>query len=750
MTGTPDGGGEGGGRVVALASHPGYRPARPPILLQRSLRAAPLIGRQAELNAVLRLLDDPSVRLVTLTGRGGVGKTRLALEACWSLDAARPGSVGLVSLANVQEPELVLAEVAAQLEVPTFPGQPLEAALTRWLDRSPLVLLVDNFEHILGAAKRLTDLLDACEDLKLLVTSQARLSLRPERALNLGPLPVPQSGVADLASLVDQPAVALYCDRARAVDHRFGLTGANAGAVASLCRQLEGLPLAIELAAARAGTVPAGQVLARLPGARLDVLRSPRLDAPARHQDLRAAIGWTYQLLSPAEQGLLRRLSVIGAPFELDDAEALAEGEPADALEGLSTLVDLHLVEATPVGDTASFELTPSIRDFAREELIALGDLEATEGAWASGLAGRARSAADALHAPDPDAWWDWLDRAHDRLLHALQACLARERADEALDLLAALAPQWVLRALDPAHRQMLERAIEMAERRDIHTGALAEAWTWSARLGLQVLIPDRADVLVGRLRRAEALARSLGDDDRLLHVLELTAFVAWRSTWAQSDPMDESEQTKAALSEGLERARAALSEGLELARRPGATGWLARFEVQWGRFLTIAGDDEASLAACLSALAHARQANDTVATLDAALQLQTMASRSPAAAAALPPPQQLLEMARTTHQTAIAALLLPTFAIQAVAAGDVAVAARWCRRGLELSGLDPSSFLTAFAVFAAVEIAARKGDHALAARLHGRLLESEALVDAVIPPDFATAHHARPASHSP
>ena len=478
---------------------------------------------------MLELLDDPSVRLVTLTGRGGVGKTRLALEACWARDAARPGSVGMVSLANVQEPELVLAEVAAQLEVPTLPGQPLAAALIRWLDRSPLVLLVDNFEHILGAAKRLTDLLDACEDLKLLVTSQARLSLRPERALSLGPLPVPEPGVVDLATLVDQPAVALYCDRARAVDHRFRLNGDNAGAVAALCRQLEGLPLAIELAAARAATVPAAEVLARLPAARLDVLRSPRLDAPARHQDLRAAIGWTYQLLTLPEQDLLRRLSVIGAPFEVDDAEALAGDESADALDGLSTLVDLHLVEAMPVGDMASFELTPSIRDFAREELIALGDLEATEGPGPRGWPGEPGRPPRACTPPTPTPGGTGWHRAHDRLLHALQACLARERADEALDLLAALAPQWVLRAVDPAHRELLERAIEMAERRDTKTGALAEAWTWSALLGLQVRVlkPDRADVLVERLRRAEALARSLGDHDRLLRVLDTWTRVA-------------------------------------------------------------------------------------------------------------------------------------------------------------------------------------------------------------------------------
>jgi predicted ATPase/DNA-binding CsgD family transcriptional regulator len=722
MTSIAAGGEEESRRLVGLASPQGDRPSRSHLLLRRSLQAAPLIGRQAELAAVLDLLEDPSVRLVTLTGRSGVGKTRLALEAGWARDVARPGSVCLVSLANVQEPQLVVAEMAAQLEVPTLPGQPLAAVLARWLGRFPLLLLVDNFEHVLAAAERLTDLLDACEQLQLLVTSQTRLRLRPERVLRIGPLPVPEAGPVDLATMVDQPAVALYCDRARAVDHRFSLNADNAGSVAALCRQLEGLPLAIELAAARAATVPAAEVLTRLSTGRLNVLRSPRGDAPTRHQDLRAAIGWTYQLLSPPEQDLLRRLSVIGAPFEIDDAEALAGNESADVLDGLSTLVDLHLVEGMPVGDLASFELTPSIRDFAREELTAVGDHEATEEAWTSSLAGRARSAATSLYSPNPDAQWDWLARAHDRLLHALKVCLARYRTDEALELLNALAPQWVNRAADPAHRELLERAIEMAELQDTKTGALAQAWTWSALTGLRVRVlkPERADLLTKRLRRAEALVRSLGDHGRLLHVLD---------TWTRVAPMGENARTKAAL-----------SEGLELAQRLGATGWLARFEVQWGRALSFS-DFDACLAAGLSGLAHARQANDTAAELDAASLLQNMASQSPEAAAALPPPQQLLEMARTAHQTTLAALLLPTFAVQAVAAGDLAAAARWCHQALELFALNPSSLLTALAVFAAVEIAVAKGDHELAARLHGWLLDSEEILYAVIPSYFGTNH---------
>ncbi len=173
----------------------------------------------------------------------------------------------MVSLADVHDADLVLAEIAAQLEVPTVPGQPLAAALMHWLGRFPLLLVVDNFEHVLGAANRLNDLLDGCAELTLLVTSQAPLHLRAERVVRLAPLPVPPEGDVDPANIVDQPAVALYCDRARAVNDWFRLDAANACAVAALCRELEGLPLAIELAAPRAATVPAGEVLARSPAA---------------------------------------------------------------------------------------------------------------------------------------------------------------------------------------------------------------------------------------------------------------------------------------------------------------------------------------------------------------------------------------------------------------------------------------------------------------------------------------------------
>ena len=235
----------------------------------RSAQSAPLIGRAAELAEVTALLADPTIRLVSLTGRSGVGKTRLALEVAWALDAARPGSVHTVSLASVGSPELVLAEVAASSRSSRCPERPAADAVVGWLQHGAPVLLLDNFEHLLGAATVLTDLLDACVRLQLLATSQAPLRLRPERVVRLGPLTLPPALSADspdLSEAAEQPAVALYCDRAWAANGQFRLDEGNVAAVVSLCRELEGLPLAIELAAARAMTLPAGELVTRLRG----------------------------------------------------------------------------------------------------------------------------------------------------------------------------------------------------------------------------------------------------------------------------------------------------------------------------------------------------------------------------------------------------------------------------------------------------------------------------------------------------
>jgi predicted ATPase/DNA-binding CsgD family transcriptional regulator len=715
---------EDGGQSLSLARFAKPGPQSPPLSLQHSLiSASHFVGRQDEVARVLELLADSSVRLVSLTGRSGVGKTRLALEVARALNSSQRGSVCLVSLAGVSDPELVSAEIASQLQVPPLPGVPLTAALKRLLARSPLVVVVDNFEHLLAAAPLLNDLLDACEELQLLVTSQAPLRLKAERVIRLAPLPLPEDNMLSPSALLDQPAVAMYCDRAKAVNHRFQLTPDNAPAVVAVCRQLEGLPLAIELAAARAATLTAADILVRLSGQGFDVVHSARTDAPGRHQDLRSAIRWTYNLLSPVEQELLKRLSVIGVWFEVDDVEALAE-ESTQVLDDLSALVDLHLVEVTPDAYTVRFELLPSIRDFARDELIASGHFDGVEQAWTAWMAGRARSAARALTLDSPDDSRDWLERAYDRLLHALGVCLSRRRVDQALDLFNGLAPTWAKRPLEAAHRRVIQRTIELAEHDGRSIAALSEAWAWSAVLQLRVLEPDRPGTCVERLGRAEEMARTVGDDDRLLHALICRIMVA---------PM----------TGDLAGAPAAISEGLNLSARLGSTSWLARFEELQARFLDGTGDGERALTVALSALDHARQMSDTTVFLQVAQLLQTMAPRYPQAAAALPPPADLLEMARATRQTVLEAVLMPVLAIQAAAAGDTVAAAQWCLRALELSGPEPASYLTGFAFVAAVEIATARSDLELAVRLHGRLIESAEQLRAAMSPPIIAAHSA-------
>ena len=701
-------------------------PSHQPRTLQRQLpyfaQSAPLIGRAAELAEVTGLLSDPAVRLVTITGRSGVGKTRLALEAARLLDSKGARSVDFVSLAPISDPDLVLPAIAAQLEVSAGLGTPLNDVVVRWLRRVPRVLALDNFEHLLAAADHIFKVLDACPQLQLLVTSQAPLRLAAERVVDLAPLALPELLTAGPAEIAEQPAVALYCDRARAANHLFRLEPANTKAVVELCRELEGLPLAIELAAARATTLPAADLANRLTRRRLDVLHSPRPDAPARHHDMRAAIGWTYNLLTDFQRRLLRRLSVAGGAFDIDDAEALADGDLTDVLDSLSALVDFHLITPASADGLARFELAPSIRDFAVEELASAGEADEIEERWVGHLASRARAAAEGLCAQAPDAWWIWLEGEHDCLRNALQKCLDAGRVEPALDLVSGLAPYWDSHAANSAHSLLLDRTIELAAEADSQSAAAAEVLLWSGLMGIRVLVTDSADQYVERLKRGEELARRLADD----RLIMLAANCRIQTTMMTGD---------------VERAVQANAEGLEIARRRGEPSWISRFGLHTARWAQATGDYDRAVRLSLAALADARRAADSRAILNAALVLQTLAPASPAAAAALPPPQELLTMARAAHQKLSEAVLLPVLAVQSLAAGDVPAAAAWCAAALDISGFDPTSYPAGYALFASAEIAARHGDHEFAARIHGRLQETRSRLHAAMSPNFVTAN---------
>ena len=299
------------------------------------VQPTPFIGREKEVAAVEHLLQREEVRLVTLTGPGGVGKTRLGLQVAAELSDRFADGVVFVNLAPVSNPTLVVPTIAQVLCIPEVAGQMLLDRLKEQLQQQQLLLLLDNFEQVISAAVQVADLLAACQELKVLVTSRETLHVRAEHEFAVPPLALPDPGhLPDLAALSQYEAVALFLERAQATKPDFQLTPTNARAIAEICARLDGLPLAIGLAAARIKLLPLQALLERL-GQRLAVLTSGARDVPARQQTLRNTIEWSYDLLDAQEQRLFRRLAVFvggGTPEAVEAVSTTVGDTDADVL----------------------------------------------------------------------------------------------------------------------------------------------------------------------------------------------------------------------------------------------------------------------------------------------------------------------------------------------------------------------------------------------------------------------------------
>jgi predicted ATPase len=338
-----------------------------------------LIGREHDIVEVSKLLQTPEVRMVTLTGPGGIGKTRLAIAVGEQLDDRHPHGTVFVSLAAIAQPELVLPRIADAGGATIEGARPPLDVLVEHFAEAPALLVLDNLEQVAEVAPELDQLLARCPDLEILATSRAVLRLRAEREYPVGPLSVPASSertpVEQLASL---PAVQLFVDRAQAVRYDFALTEDNALAVVEICRLLDGLPLAIELAAARTRLLDPGALLARL-GKRLDALGTGPVDLPERQRTLRATVEWSIGLLDEAEQQMLATLSVFVEGWTVDAAvhvSDLTEDRALDLLDGLAgkSLVNVDATDAGP-----RFRMLASVREFAAERLAASADLADVE-----------------------------------------------------------------------------------------------------------------------------------------------------------------------------------------------------------------------------------------------------------------------------------------------------------------------------------------------------------------------------------
>jgi predicted ATPase len=558
--------------AVLLSERFGAAPSPGSSRLQRPAVPIPLtptIGRRREIAAVAGLLCH-GVRLVTITGTGGVGKSRLAVRVALEVVAEDRVEVYFISLTSVTDPRHLIATIAGHVGARLDTPAPVDA-LADHLRERPTLLVLDNFEHLATAAADLISLLDRCAALQLLVTSRHVLRVRGEHEFPLAPLDVPPPAATDIRKA---SAVKLFVDRAAAARPGFTLTAGNERPVAELCRRLDGLPLALELAAARLRLLEPGELLDRI-GTRLDLLAGGAADLPERQRALRATLDWSYNLLTPAEQTLFARLSVFAGGATLLAAEAVCGGEElADVLEVMASLLEKSLlIHLAPAAGPARFQMLHVVRAYAWEHLADSGQIEELRARHAQWFLDAVLSREDAASGDDR---WDNLDTEIDNIRPVLSWALEHSDLAAIATLARQLRPWWWARGMVVEALEWLERAAAMAAQ--LAPTSMETAWIALA-LGHLQQQAGRSDQADARLQAAIELFTSHDEADGAV-----TARLALASVLAD----------RGRLREAITVAEEILRQGRE-AGRDDITQWAASI---LGTFLVAAGELDAARAA--------------------------------------------------------------------------------------------------------------------------------------------------------
>jgi predicted ATPase/Tfp pilus assembly protein PilF len=452
--------------------------------------------------------------MVTLTGTAGVGKSRLALQIGEILLDDFGDGVCFISLSSLADPALILTAVAEGLAIKES-GRDLLETVSEQIKEKHLLLVMDNYEHLLGGAWVVAELLDRCRNLHMLITSQVPLHLSRENEYAVQPLMVPDPKRLPNVSILERcEAVSLFIERARAVKREFTLTGDNARAVAEICVRLDGLPLAIELAAARVKLLPPQALLRRL-DSRLRLLTGGPRDLPARHQTLRAAIDWSHSMLSAEEQRLLPRISVFSVGCSVESAEAICNpGEALDILACITSLVDksLLLQEGT---EEPRLRLLETIREYAGEKLAASGEAELIAEAHARFFLALAEEAESQLSGPRQAEWVTRLDSELDNLREAMRWFLSRSRPEEELRLAVAVFLFWRIHGHWAEAQRWLTQGLGKAETIDLGLRASV-----LSVLGMFLWMREELEESIVVLTRAVEMASAAGDYQTRAHAL--------------------------------------------------------------------------------------------------------------------------------------------------------------------------------------------------------------------------------------